>query len=347
MVIAGAGPGGSAAALGLHEAGQLVQVFEARGPVATRARNIFLRPQAREILQDLGLRDPGRDTTIMSIENNLRGLARERGVPVSYEHRVLDVVERPGHVDVTVQGAGDAAPHTIQARAFLDASGGRLAATNTGELERVATGPHHVYVTAQYDTPAHFNRVYGAFDRQKNEGMFFFPVSDGTGFVAYYDTPPGAVGIVDEAKLLARYDTIAGQLGLGKPVSPPQAFDAQQHISRSAASGRILKIGDSAGNADPYIGAGVAAALTDSRAAVKALTSPGDIATLTSQAAEHVLLGHELLGAQAGLMVKVRSLGLRSLPAAHFDERLSAADLGASTNLDRLARLLTSLPIIT
>jgi 2-polyprenyl-6-methoxyphenol hydroxylase-like FAD-dependent oxidoreductase len=345
-VIAGAGPGGTTTALGLHAAGEAVHVFEARGPLATRARNIFLRPQARDILQDVGLRDPGRDTTIMSIENNLRGMAREHGVPIDYEHRVLDVMDEGSSVAVTVQGALDDAPRVVHGRAFIDASGGRLGVTDAGSLERVPTGPHHAYVTAQYDSPAHFDRVYGAFDRGRNEGMFFFPVSDGTGFVSYYDLPPG-IPIADEAKLLARYDALAGPLQLGTPVSRPQAFDAQQHLSRNAASGRILKIGDSAGNADPYIGAGVAAALVDARSAVHALTTPGDVSTLTRAAAEEVLAGHRNLGMQAGLLVKVRGIGLRSLPSAHFDERLAASDLGTSRGMDALARFLTRLPIVT
>ncbi len=346
MVVAGAGPAGSATALGLHAAGEAVQVFEARGDVATRARNIFLRPQARDILQDLGLPDPGRDTTIMSIENNLRTIAADRGVPISYRHRVLDVVEHPDHVAVTVQGPDGAAPSTVQARAFVDASGGRIEATRTGDLERVATGPHHVYVTAQYESPAHFSKVYGAFDRGHNEGMFFFPVSDGRGFVAYYDLPVGRP-IGDESALLARYDALAGHLQLGKPVSPPQAFDAQQHLSRSASSGRILKVGDSAGNADPYIGAGTAAALVDARSAAAALSGGGDDLTQVRQAAKDGLDGHRHLGDQAELMVRVRGLGLRSLPSAHFDERLSARDLGPSRVMDLTARVLTSLPIIT
>ncbi|MCW2926647.1 MAG: monooxygenase [Thermoleophilia bacterium] len=343
MVVAGAGPAGTATAIGLHAADELVRVFEARGPVATRARNIWLRPQGREILTDLGLADPGRDTTIMKIENDLRGLAKDRGVPISYQHRVLDVVERPDHVAVTVEGPRGGV-QTIKARAFVDASGGRLAATNSGPLERVPTGPHHVYVTAQYDSAPRFEKIYGAFDRRLDEGMFIFPVARGKGYIAYYDLPPGRP-IGDETALLARYDAVAGQLGLGTPMHPPAAFDARQHLSRSAAHGRVLKLGDSAGNADPYIGAGVTAALADSRAAVRALTQTGDPARLARQAADDVMLGHRSLGLQAGLMVHTRSLGLRALPDARFDRPLTPEMLGQSSELDLVARLLTKLPI--
>src|SRR5690606_35198234 len=130
------------------------------------------------------------------------------------------------------------------------------------------------------------------------EGFAAFPISDGRGFVAYYDLPPG-VPITDEAALLARYDTLAGQLQPGTPVAPPQAFDARQHLSRAVATDRILKIGDAAGNADPYIGAGVAAALVDAQSAVKALTGGGSPASRMRAAADDVIAGHRNLGAQA------------------------------------------------
>jgi flavin-dependent dehydrogenase len=344
VIIAGAGPGGASAAMMLRRAGTAVHVFEARGEDATRARSIFMRSQAREIVRDLVGADPGRDTTIMSLENRLRAVAREERVPIDYHHRVLDVDDRGDHVLASVQRAGSDEIRSVPGRMFIDASGGRLAATNDGALERVAVGPSHVYVTAQYDSPAPFGKIFGAFDRRRSEGLFCFPISDGDGFVAYYDLPPGQ-SIVDEAGLLARFDTLAARLQLGTPVTPPQAFDAQQHLSRSAADGRMLKIGDSAGNADPYIGAGVAAAFVDARAAARALSGTGDPVRMASIAARDVLAGHRNLGAQAGFMRDARGIGLRMLPRAHFDESLSRADLGPSTGLDIVTRFLTSRPI--
>jgi 2-polyprenyl-6-methoxyphenol hydroxylase-like FAD-dependent oxidoreductase len=339
IIIGGGGPGGMTAAIGLQRAGELVHVFEARGPEATRARNIFLRPEAREILADIGVGDPGRDSTIMSIENRLRGIAADESVPVDYHQRILDVIPRKDYVSVKVKADGQRA-RTVRASVFVDASGGRIEATNSGMLKRLENGPHHVYVTAQYDTPAPFNKVYGAYDWHTDEGMFFFPIPNKGGFVAYYDRPPGQ-GIQNEQALLARFDTLAGRLQLGTPVSPPQAFDAQQHLSRSAASGRILKIGDSAGNADPYIGAGMAAALVDARAATRALTAPGSPEALVRNAAARVLDGHRQLGREAGLMVRTRGIGMRLLPPAHFDERLKPDDMGSSFGLDLVQRFLT------
>ena len=315
--------------------------FEQRGLDPTRARSVFLRDQGRNVIRDLVGSDPGRDTTIMSLESRMRAVAMAEGVPIKYEHRILDVTEHSDHVAVTVQGPRGGKPRTGKASMLVDASGGRLAATNSGALERVATGPSHVYVTAQYNTPPRYSAVYGAFDRTSSEGMVFFPVSDGKSFVAYYDLPPGK-GIGNEAALLARYDTLAGRLQLGKPVSPPQAFDAQQHISRNAAHGHVLKIGDSAGNADPYIGAGVAAALVDAQAAVRALTGKGDPMQLARAAAEDVLTGHRNIGLQAGFMLAIRGVGMRRLPSARFDETLHPDDLGASRVLDGVTRFLTS-----
>lgn len=344
VVVAGAGPAGSATAIGVHRAGQAVRVFEARGEVATRARNIFLRPQARDILEDLTGVRYGRDTTIRNVEQALRSTAAERGVPISYHHRVLDVVEESDHVLVRVQRDGADTVEQIRARAFVDASGGRIEATNQGALRRVPTGPDHVYVTAQYDTPWPHRHVSGIYDRTRNESIFFFPTNRGRGVIAYYDLPVGRP-LGDEAALLARYDAIAGQLQLGTPLSPPQAFNARQHVSANAASGRILKIGDAAGNADPYIGAGVAAALVDARAATRALTQPGDAVALARSAAEDVLAGHRSLGRQAGIMVRARDVAMRVFPDASFDAGVTRADVQQSRALGALADFLTSRPI--
>ncbi len=344
IIIAGAGPAGAATAIGLERAGRDVLVFEQRGAIATRARNIFLRPQARDILHDLTGWNPGRDTTIMSIENTLREAAAREGVAISYNHRVLDLVEHEGRISVTVEDAVTGARHTLDADMFVDATGGRLAATGHGALERIATGPSHVYVTAQYTGKPPLPGVSGAFDRARSEGLYFYPSSDGKGFIAYFDLPPG-IPAGDESALLARYEQIASSLELGTPLSPPQVFDAQQHLSRSAAQGRVLKIGDSAGNADPYVGAGVAAALVDAAAATRALSSPGDAVALARAAADDVLEGHRNLGRTAGYMRDVRSLALRLLPDAPMDASIERSDLRRSRVLEAVASVLTTRPI--
>lgn len=345
VVVAGAGPAGAATAIGLRRAGVAALVFEARGPVATRARNIFIRPQARAIMRDLVGSDPGRDTTIRAIENSLRSTAAREGVPISYGSRITDVVDHGDHVAVQVQRAGADAPETVRASLLVDATGGRLPATNVGELERVPVGRNHMYVTAQYDTPVEFRGVYGAYDRGRNEIFLRYPVDDGAGSIAYYDLPPGQQ--FDEATALAKFDAIAGRLQLGTPTSPPQAFDAQQHLARSATAGRVLKLGDSAGNADPYIGAGVAAALVDARTAVTALTRPGDPAALLRAASDDVLAGHRSLGRQAQFMLDVRDLAFQVLPHRRFDDTLQPDSLRRSRVLDAVAATLTNVPIRT
>lgn len=161
---------------------------------------------------------------------------------------------------------------------------------------------------------------------------------DGRGFIAYLDLPPGRA--IDEATALARFDAIAGRLRLGTPTAPAQAFDAQQHLSRNAARGRILKVGDSAGNADPYIGAGVAAALVDARAAARAITGGGDPVLAARAAAEDVLAGHRSLARQASLMIDARPFAMRTLPAASFDETLEPSMLGRSRILDAAAHFI-------
>lgn len=346
IVIGGAGPAGTVTAIGLERAGVAVRVLEARGPLATRARNIFLRPQAREITRDIAGFDPGRESTISGIENRLREVAKREGVQIAYNHKIVGVKDFADHVDVMVQREGSDAIETISAKVFVDASGGRIPATNTGDFERVAIGKSHVYVTAQYDSPARFDRVYGVFDRHTKEGMMITGVDDNKGFIAYFDKPPGE-GVVDEDATIARYNMIAGKLEFGEPVSPPQVFDAQQHISKSVASGHILKIGDSAGNSDPYIGAGVAAALVDARTAIQILSKPGLSEHSSRSAADDVIRGHEALSSQAATMIKLRNLAFRTLPRGDFDGNLKPADLGDSLPLEVVAQVLTNRNIPT
>lgn len=345
VVVAGAGPAGASTAIMLERAGTPVLVLEARGPVATRARNIFLRPQAREIMEQLVGNDPGRDTTIRAIEHSLRATAHAERVPIGYHERVVDLTEHADHVTAHVQHEGSGAIRSIDAHMFVDATGGRLAATNVGDLARVPIGRHHAYVTAQYDTPVDFAHVRGAFDRVRNESLVLYPVDQGRGFIAYLDLPPGRE--IDEASALGRFDAIAGRLQLGTPTSPPQAFDAQQHLSANASRGRILKVGDSAGNADPYIGAGVAAALVDGVAAARAITGGGDPVLAARAAADDVLAGHRSLARQASLMIEARPFAMRTLPAASFDETLEPSMLGRSRILDAAARFIGNRSIPT
>lgn len=338
MVIAGAGPAGAATAIGLERAGALVQVIEQRGVEATRARSLFLRPQAREILSDLGVHTQGTDTTIASVENQLRGIVKERGIPIEYRQRVVGITEHDDHVSVHVQGGGgSAAVRTLEASMFVDATGGRLAATNVGAMERIPRGPSHVYVTAQYHDPGAFQRISGAFDRQTRELMCVFPTADGTGFITYLDLPPGLP--LDEPAALARYDALAGKLNLGTPMSPPQAFDAQQHLARVATQGHVLKIGDSVGNADPYIGAGVAAALLDATTATRLLTA--DSATLAREGND-VIRAHRHLAMQASAMLAARPVAMRTMHPGDFDGALQRADLQPSWVLELASQLLTS-----
>lgn len=345
VIIAGAGPAGASTAIALERAGTAALVYEARGVVATRARNIFLRPQARAIMRDLVGVDPGRDTTIRSIENTLRATARDEGVAIAYNHRILDVADLGDQVAVTVQHGREGPIQTIRGSQLVDATGGRLPATNVAELERVPVGRHHTYVTAQYDTPVDFGGVRGAFDRSRNEAFLQYPVSNGRGSIAYYDLPPGVA--FDEATALAKYDHIARQLDLGTPTAPPQAFDAQQHLSRNAVHGRIVKVGDSAGNADPYIGAGVAAALVDGTSAARLLSRQDEFSSLARAASDDVLAGHRSLARQAELMIRLRERAFSVLPKVSFDEPISAADLRRSRTIDALAGTITYLPIRT
>src|SRR5688572_27372143 len=93
VLIAGAGPGGMSSALTTHALGRSALVIEARGPVATRARFLWVWPRALTELRKLGVPGIKHESSIAGVENALRGVAHERGVPVRYNAKVTDVVD--------------------------------------------------------------------------------------------------------------------------------------------------------------------------------------------------------------------------------------------------------------
>jgi hypothetical protein len=108
----------------------------------------------------------------------------------------------------------------------------------------------------------------------------------------------------------------------------------------------VIKVGDSVGNADPYIGAGLGAALVDSDRAVRLLTSTApDGALAKGGLATDIVDGHRTLIRQADLIRHTRSLALRLLPAAHLDEQLSPSDAGRSPGLSLVVQIVNRLPL--
>jgi flavin-dependent dehydrogenase len=348
VIIAGMGPGGAAAAMQLHAAGRPVIALDRGDEKSTLARNIFLRPQAREELQKLTGITYGRDATIMELVNTLRETAKQQQVDARYHQKITNVVREGDHVNVTVQPvAADGslgAEQTIAGSAFIDGSGGHIDALNAGKLDRHNVGKSHYYVTAQYSTPVPSAKGFGTYDPKLDRTMFCLPIGDGaSGFVAYYDYAPGVTPDAKEA--VADYNALADKLGFGTPLTGAQGFNAQEHLSKQAVDGPIIRVGDSAGNADPYVGAGFAAALIDARNAAGYILD-GDFSDRRARAtSDDILAGHKSLIGMANAIVWGRSkpsLFRHTFHNADFtDPNLTRDAARPSFMLDMLANVLT------
>jgi 2-polyprenyl-6-methoxyphenol hydroxylase-like FAD-dependent oxidoreductase len=329
--------------------------------MATRARSIFLRPEARDYMHELTGERLGLSTTIRHVENTLRTQAVMEGVPTRFHSVVTGVRDRGDHVEVTYRDLITGKRHTVDGSYFVDASGGRIDAVDSGVLARKPNGRSHVLVTAQFASAPKHSTMWGVHDKGTDEIFACYPMVGDTGFVAYLDLPPGVklAHDVGEQRLLAtqgfrsvlkqdvlaRFESVAGpdHLDLGEPTSAPQAFDALQHLADMPVAGRIIRIGDSAGNADPYIGAGVAAGLDDARRAATALLADDPQRALLG-AARQIRAGHRNLEWRAQLMKLGRRVFSDSLPQVSFDS-VRPDQARPTPRMDRITRALAERPI--
>jgi flavin-dependent dehydrogenase len=132
LLVVGLGPGGAAAALAARQLGLSTLAIEARGPEATRAQLVLVRPRARAALARIGLVDiteGRRTTTIRQVENRLRSLLEEGRGAEGFEHRwhkgVAALAEADDHVAASLRDESGGRHWTMRARHVIDASGSR------------------------------------------------------------------------------------------------------------------------------------------------------------------------------------------------------------------------------
>jgi 2-polyprenyl-6-methoxyphenol hydroxylase-like FAD-dependent oxidoreductase len=326
VVVGGLGPGGAATAIGLARHGMPVVALEsAEGTADWRARNIGLRDATRSMLHELTGQNFDRVVAINRGTAALReAVTREPNVEAHFAAKVVDVQPKGDHVDVTYEDAKTKVRTTISASTFIDSLGAsdRIKATNEGPLARQDAGPSHAYVTGQYAHGGRFGEnVAGVHDAETGASFVIMPLDDGKdSYITYLDLPLGkTVGDVDDDKhyskqrLLDLYDGIAKRLNLGEPEMPIGVFDARQRRAGSAYANRIIKIGDTIGNPDPYAAAGFNAAITDARDVVEGLTGPGTYEQQIAYATRDIVKRHDQLLAQGRFFMKTRNYTSRTL----------------------------------
>ncbi|MBL8307532.1 MAG: FAD-dependent monooxygenase [Rubrivivax sp.] len=332
VLVAGLGPGGCAAALAARAAGLSTLALEARGPEATRAQLILLRPGAQAALQRLGLPDVTegrRTTTIRHVENRLRAAlmaaqaeGRTAAAPAPFElhwHTSVSGLDvGPDHVLVTLRDATTGSERQVRARHVIDAAGGRLEALGRPARERA--GPTHIVATAEYSAPPWFDGIVGVHDAQTHELCMLFPTWGRKGVIVYLDARPGPG--TDGATHVQRFEALARSLDLGPPQYPVMAVDVFQRALSRPTDDRVLPIGDSVGNVDVLWGAGASSAIEDGAEAAIAIAAAQRAATpaaeqaRTREACARIFARHRAIVRRGRIVLAVRPVLERAWPKA-------------------------------
>lgn len=338
VVVAGLGPGGCVAALQLHAKGLSTLAVEARGPEATRARLVLVRPRAQELLAGIGMADitqGRRASTIQQVEQRLRSeLMRRAAAPapaagvaalgVAWHTRVVALANEADHVRVTLRDEPSGAQRVVRARHLVDATGGRL--EPLGRTARVTTGPSHLVATAEYEAEPWFDGIAGVCDPRSREALILVPMRGRVGVTAYLDAPPG--GCQDGAALVERFESLASRLGLGTPRVPALVVDVVQRALARPSRDRVVPIGDSVGTVDLWLGAGMSTAIedgfdaADGVAAAQRAATPREQLAATCCASRRIFVRHRSRMRWGRLMVAARPLLVHlwpTLPLADVD----------------------------
>jgi geranylgeranyl reductase family protein len=314
VLVAGAGPAGSAAAAALARAGRDVLLVEARAHPRPKACAEYASPRIHEELRRLGLPDAAWQQAALP----LRGMRVIRGadaVEVSYadasgprdawgldrqafdaalarhaeaagarlmEHAALDDVHwRDGHGSLggRVVGARLRTPdgrRSVRCRWLVGADGARSRVAQRLSVERAVLAPRRLGLVAHYE---------GVAELADHGEMHVGPA----GYVGLAPLAGGRLNVGmalpldgDRLPAEARYEAaiaalpaVAERLAGRRRLTPLRGASPIGHRVASAAGDGWMLVGDAAGFIDPFTGEGIYRALRSARAVAEAL-SGGD-----------------------------------------------------------------------
>lgn len=310
VLVLGAGPGGMATALGLERAGVNVAVLEARGATATRPNVVDLSPEAVGVLRELGAEQllvgrtaasrrgaEGATISLAALENGLRGLAAERGVPVHYGARAVGLEAAADGAEQVVRLADGGA---AQGRFVVNATGGRsgieeqlgmqlrfngdwtwfgaVRTPHSPQLpsgERVGgllglrengmrdTGTTLVPTYERLAMPEHVERYRGT--------LWYGWQNPIDGLSAFQPIGSRELQELSHAELAAKLLAPARAHGVEEVLDAPRLIRAESASVEHARVGAVLAIGDAAGRAHPKHMRGTQLALLDAERAAHAV----------------------------------------------------------------------------
>ena len=349
VVVVGAGPAGTAAAISVARAGrEVVLVDKARFP-RDKCCGDGLTTLALRELEALGLRPEviaswtwvdaawlrspsGRTVELPLPSTNawhaaiarrseldaaLVDLARHEGAKVLDGHAVTAVdVSDPRVVELAIDGhVGLAANHVIAADGMWSPVKKALGLTEPGEL-----GEWHAfrqYVTGVTGSAA--QRLWVWFEPELLPGYAWsFPLGGGTvnvgfGILRSAGTPTGHMK--GQWEDLLRREHIVEALGASSTAEGPhKAWPIPTHVDRAPlARGRVLFVGDAAAATDPLTGEGIGQALLTGRLAGEAVTTaarPEAIAAMYERAVARALFADHRMSLLLGRVLS-RERGAR------------------------------------
>lgn len=312
VLIAGAGPAGSALAAALAQAGASVLLAEASAHPRAKACAEYASPRIVEELARIGLSSDWTDAAVP-----LRGMdlhAGGRSVPIryadrggarqawgvdrrSFDARLAEHATSSGAVlrertrlaglvgdrmrvrGVTLRDLRTGRNETVTARWTVGADGTRSTMSSLLGVDRPVRFPRRLGLVAHY----------GGVDGLTDHGEMHV----GPGYyVGLAPTPGGemnvgmALPMHDHARsardrfdaAIAGIPAVASRLADREPLTPIRGAAPIGHRVSNPAGGGWLLIGDAAGFVDPFTGEGIHRALRSARAAADAIIAGGDVA---------------------------------------------------------------------
>ncbi|URM92519.1 NAD(P)/FAD-dependent oxidoreductase [Streptomyces sp. MRC013] len=313
LLVVGAGPAGLATALHAVRAGLEVAVWEQRAGTVDKACGEGLMPGAVAALAALGVHPPGRELRGIryvagprradaefrtgpgrgvrrtALHAALREAVLAAGVPV--EQRTARRVEQDGD-GVVVDGVR--AGHLVAADGLHSPIRRALGLHRPGRSRR-RNGMRRHYALAPWNDRV---EVHWAPDAE----AYVTPVADDLVGVAVLTAGRGPY---DDH--LAAFSALRERLAGAEAAGPVRGAGPLHQRSSARTAGRVLLVGDAAGYVDALTGEGIALALAQAPAAVRAVVS-GDPAAYERQwrriTRRYRWLTHALLGATGAAPVR-------------------------------------------